>query len=749
MAQIQVPESPKEFATQYRELLGVDYQADQTEVDRRRSPDMVNMISDYGGNPVKRDGYRKVGVAYAAIVTIDGVVYGISADETAFTVASLELDGYEFTETVLKTESKNVGKIRAAFSYKRSIYVVAEKCLICYDTAEDTLVLVGIGANMMSTGAVGSTAPVYDKNIPHTIFGLKPDGTGGTTLYDKNLLSIYQMVSYRADGTATYKIPVYTKNSGLFGSALGTIGLWYKVEVKDSNGNWTDVTQTVNPTGVTTAIKMKSLDGTSVETTNVLSAALTFTSAPAAPSQNDPSDNVRITFAPFSQEVVGSDGEEDVYKGFYNEHLVGLLKSSATTLQNNRMFISEDYRVYYSDVSNPFSISDLSWFDVDNKVILFTRSNNSLAVVTEDNGGNTIFLASEETRTVDNTTETYFVVKPSNAGVGGASPKCTAVLSDEPMFLSKTGVYGLLSNYQSEKYAVNRSTRINRRLCKESFLDSAVGIAFNDYLYIAINGRMYVLDGRHKESDRAGNKPLEAYYFEGLPAIENMFIAKDKMYFTDINATYTWNDDLPDTERYFDNAHLKEVTAVQYQIGLIYNEETGGYYEEPTGEWVNVAPVPDENEVVWRKAAYDDSSEEVTLEELAVGDKKLTGNPVRARWCSVYDDDSAPQKLKTLMKKGTMITLVPHYRSGCEITLAKDGDIFEYLGSFDSDLQSFENIDFSRFSFSSNAVVFDNFTKRKIKKYKRLQIQVENNKAEPFGLTQITKTYTYGNYAKR
>ena len=102
-----------------------------------------------------------------------------------------------------------------------------------------------------------------------------------------------------------------------------------------------------------------------------------------------------------------------------------------------------------------------------------------------------------------------------------------------------------------------------------------------------------------------------------------------------------------------------------------------------------------------------------------------------------------------MVKKGSMVTIVPHYRSGCEITLVKDGDVFEYLGSFDSDLQTFEYIDFSRFSFNANAVAFDEFTKKKIKKYKRLQIQIENNKAEPFGLTQITKTYIMGNYAKR
>ena len=457
---------------------------------------------------------------------------------------------------------------------------------------------------------------------------------------------------------------------------------------------------------------------------------------------------MRITFCPYAYEQV----EAGKYKGYYNENFLNLLSSNAVAFQSGRMFISEKYKIYYSDVNDPFTISDLAWFEVDSEIVCFTRSNSYLAIITKDNGRNTIFLASETSRVVDSqtgATETYFTVKASNAGIGATAPKGVATLSDEPMFLSDTGVFGLLTNWQSEKYAVNRSSRINRRLCKEPNLETAVAIAFNDYLYLAINGKMYVLDGRHKESDRAGNKPLEAYYFEGLPIIESMYVVGDRMYFADSDYTYTWNDDLAEIERYYDDAYLKEAVSVEYQIGLIYDEDTDTYYEEPTGEWELVEPTPSDNEVVWYKGTFDDGSEEITIEEIEVGDKKLTGDPVCARWCSVYDDDGAPQRLKTLMKKGTMVTLVPHYKSGCEITLAKDGDVFEYLGSFDSDLQTFEFIDFTRFTFSSNAVAFDNFTKKKIKKYKRLQIQIENNKPEPFGLTQITKTYIFGNYAKR
>ena len=45
-------------------------------------------------------------------------------------------------------------------------------------------------------------------------------------------------------------------------------------------------------------------------------------------------------------------------------------------------------------------------------------------------------------------------------------------------------------------------------------------------------------------------------------------------------------------------------------------------------------------------------------------------------------------------------------------------------------------------------IPIDIFPKKKMKKYKRLQIIVENNKNESFGVSEIVKSYTLGNYAK-
>ena len=266
MGQLTVPNAPKEYATQYHELLGVDYQADQTEVDRRRSPEMINMISDFGGNPIKRDGYRRVGISYSALLMIDGVMYGVYATNVLLAVAKIKLDGYEFTEIGHEYLNLAVGKVKHAFAYKDYIYVIATKCMVCFNTTTSEFKYVGIGANMMSTNAVGESAPVLSDNIPTTVISLKPDGTGGVALDDKNLFSIYQKVQYRGDGTSTeYTIPTYKK-----------MGTYVVAEVKDSNGDWQPASVSVGSSSSQTG---KSLDGESTMTSNVVDAKVTFTTA--------------------------------------------------------------------------------------------------------------------------------------------------------------------------------------------------------------------------------------------------------------------------------------------------------------------------------------------------------------------------------------------------------------------------------------------------------------------------------------
>ena len=710
MAQQALPNVPNPKTTIYDNLLGVDFRADQTEVERRRSPDMVNMISDLGGNPIKRDGYREIAGSYAGLVMANSEPYAVYTDLSGVEIVPISISSSgtckiteDTTRQITIPDTFAFDDIEVVFGYQQYIFIMFENGAAKVDVTKYNVTppevpyeITGLDTGMMSTSGVGSSSPVCEDIIPLSIIGLAPDATGtaGTILYGKNLMSIYQTYSYAGDGSsATYKIPLYSK-----------MGNWAKVEVMDANGNWIPKTAgTHYNLGTASSVTAATLDGTSTDSFSVVDATITFTAGNIPPTPSSAiagEDNVRITVAPFNDvDTVKVEGvSPDPKKGYYNENFAKLLGGDAHFLYEGRLFLGVVEKTYYSEVGNPFLIPDNNWFDVDNEVVCYQRMGNNLVVITKDTGKNTIFLASQITasETLGDTQTATFSVKPTNAGVGAITPDVGGVLNDEPMFLSSTGLHGLLTNWASEKYAINRSGRINRKLCKETNLDKAVGCAFNGYYYLAVNTHLYILDGRHKDNTRSGETSYECYYFEGMPSIKSMFVANNRMLFTDENGTYTWNDDLPDTLRYYDNLVL-----------------------DANGDYVS-------------------------------------GTPVSAYWASKFDDDNSPQILKTLKKKGTMVVLVPSAHTGCWVTLVKDGDEFQPLGYQNTSIFSFADVDFGYddggnplFIFSSNAVAYDRFTKKKIKKYKRLQMIVGNSQPEPFALTKVVKTYDVGNYAKR
>lgn len=695
MAQQKLPNVPSPRTTVYDNLLGVDFRSDQTEVERRRSPMMVNMISDLGGNPIKRDGYRKVSDrGYLGIVNASGKAYGIRWDEDdndaqndTLIVVPISLD--ETTHLMTEDSANKVtltfsadynNTVHNVWSYQNSVYISMDESLCRVDVVKKTSMVTGIHA--MSSSAIGSSAPLYSDLVPLSIIGLDPNGTGqySSVYYGKNILSIYQTFSYKGNGSdKTYKIPMYAK-----------MGYWAKVEIMDANGVW----QTQNSgytigTGSATTETAWSLDGTTTGSFSVTEAKIVFATAPASPPVSG-EDNVRITVAPFSTEQIKVTGDTAYNKGYYNEYFPKLVQSDAHIFFNSRLFLEAGERAYYSEVNSPFIMPDNNYFEVGGDIASFQHVSNSIIIITSGKDDETIFLASPVESALLSGLTAAFSVRTANASVGAISSNVGGVLNDEPMFLSATGIYGLLTNWTSEKYAVNRSGRVNRRLCKEHDLEAAVGCSFNGYYYLAINGQMYVLDGRHKDNMRSGETSYECYYFDSMPDIKRMFVAGGRMYFTDGTITYTWNSDLTNDLRYYDYLTLED------------------------GE-------------------------------------RTSGLPVAAYWASVFDDDGMPQILKTLKKKGSMAVMTPATHTGCYVRLLKNGDEIQDLGYQATSIFTFDDVSFEtdEFSFEGNEVAYDRFTKKKIKKYKRLQIIVGNDRAEPFALTKVVKTYEVGNYAKR
>lgn len=110
------------------------------------------------------------------------------------------------------------------------------------------------------------------------------------------------------------------------------------------------------------------------------------------------------------------------------------------------------------------------------------------------------------------------------------------------------------------------------------------------------------------------------------------------------------------------------------------------------------------------------------------------GVPIEAEWSTIMDDDSAVHYFKNLQKKGCVVSIMPVKPTSAEIYIKKDELEEEYIGELVPTAPNYP-VDF--------------YLHKKIKKYKRLQIIVRNSKLnEGFGVDQIVKQYTIGNYSK-
>ena len=654
MAQLNVPDSPTVKTTHYKQLLGVDYSDDQTAISRYHSPNMVNMISDKGGNPIKRYGIRSIGDAPDKMVYKNGKYYTMSRDVYCY-LKEIEWLNYSFSDVSSHEILKVSEKFNAMFHVSGNIYAKSPTLFVNYDIEEDTL----------KTIDINETVGIIDSDIVPTVsISLKPDGTDGAVLDDVNVFTPYQANTFIGDATSR----AYTVTSDKIGRTI-------KAEVLQSDGTWLTKPATLG-TGTTVSAKNRNGD---TYTETIYDGVVTFATAPPAPDVTG-ADNVRITFSSFNN----IDEDDGVKDGFYSDVLVDILESEVSTVYNSRWFVSVGERVYYSNLNDPNIISDLNWFDLDDTVIGFSPFGNYLAIVCMENGNNTVFLAS--VATADEVTS--YSIEPTSSGVGAVAVKSFDTLNDEPMFLANTGLYTLLTNWYSKNFTYNRSNHINRKLTEEANLENAVGATCDNYYYLAINSRMYVLDGRKKTKDEKSNTSYEAYYFDNLPTIKDIFVFENRMYMTDDTSMYVWNEDIASVTAYAD-------------YGTVVDDKIDG------------------------------------------------GEAVKAKWCSMFDGDSQPQILKTLNKKGTMFSLAPYSQSGATLTLIKDVSETYEIGTIISNTFSWENLSFLNFTFDTNIMVKDTFVKKKIKKYKRLQICLENNSIEPFGIIEAIKSYSYGNYAKR
>ena len=122
-----------------------------------------------------------------------------------------------------------------------------------------------------------------------------------------------------------------------------------------------------------------------------------------------------------------------------------------------------------------------------------------------------------------NTSEPAFKIINTLQGNGVVAPYSFAYLQTEPLFLTRSGIYAITpQDITGERYAQSRSFYLNGKLTKENDLDEAVAVIHDDQYVLAINQKLYILDGlqplRTDKSAPYATRQYAGFYCTNIPS---------------------------------------------------------------------------------------------------------------------------------------------------------------------------------------------------------------------------------------
>lgn len=426
----------------------------------------------------------------------------------------------------------------------------------------------------------------------------------------------------------------------------------------------------------------------------------------------------------------------------------------------NQMFISassvKDFHntVWYSAANDPTYFPDTNYIEVgsdDKPVMGMLKVGSYLGIVKRGSGTEaSIYLAYATSFDEEST----YAVKQSVSGIGAISTGAFNVLNEEPLFLSERGVMGInVAEDDLGKQVRNRSYFINGKLTKEERIQNAISFVHEGMYYLAVNNHCYVLDGSQKSSwaNEKTNLQYECYYLENIPA-QCFAKMKGTLYFSDFKGNvcrvksadeqFAYIDDYAESAQWIANAppvngkyDITELAGTSGEEAWLMTDD-GDYLHDITDDRLTVlVGLADFNQTVrYGDDFYTVQSLEKNLLDGKTYASVLPGVPIKAVWSTIADDDGMVHFFKNLAKKGFVISILPETLSGVGVYVKPDEKEPIFLG----------NIDVGK-----TTLPYDIFGRKKVKKYKRLQIICENGVYnDGFALDQIVKTYTLGNYSK-
>ena len=622
-----IQKTSRKYTTVYDKFKGVDFSVDAALVDKDRSPDAPNLISGDGNMPEKRPGWR-------VIHKLEGNVNGLFKTEIDGEIINLAHVGsniYKFTDNTIESIFTGVAdKKSTSFFLNNKLYIMTGNEFLSYDGKS----IVNVRENAY---------------VPTILISRNP--TGGGTVYESvNLIGKKRIEAFLGDDTnKTYQL------------SANNIASVDKVEVMNSDGTFVEYT------------KVETNPSATEYTVDLATGKVTFSEAKKPPVTG--MDNVKITY---TKDV---EGYENRVTNCTIANLYGVGGENRVFISGNPEYKSRDW---YSQIYDASYWPDLNYSVVGSEetaIMGYAKLGKYQLIIKEESQQySTIY---KRYGSLDTSGEAIFTLEAGVSGTGAISKYSFSNLIDEPLFLTRSGIYAIATiNILADNTVRNRSYYIDNKLRKEEGLENAISCEWNGYYILCLNNVAYILDskqiasnGRRSDIDYS----YECYYWTNIPAKCLLPMGNELYFGTADGKICKFNTDTLEKEKYNDD-----------------------------------------------------------------------GVAIRAYWATKNDDDGATYLYKTLQKKGGFVTLKPMTRSSAKIYVVADGGQKRLVQQGFADTFDFEDIDFERFTFNTNDNPQEIFFKMKIKNYKRLQFFVENDELnEGFGIFQIAKTYTRGNFAKK
>jgi len=490
--------APTQYKFKLDNFYGCDMTNDDSNVHPNYSPNCVNMIRDTLGKPRKRMGYHLLDTKAG---NVNGFHTLVTATENKY-IIHIGVNIYSWNNATKKVGTSLYtaanDKLSKSIQINGKLYIFDGLKLLQYD-----------GTNIVTVESVAY--------IPTVLIAKTPTG-GGAAYEPINLLQPKRWETFSGTTTAT----VYQ----LASAGLDSIDEVWKM----------------NSSGVFEKLTV----GTHYSV-NIILGQVTFVTAPGE-SPAKPEPNIKILSSKTNQ----------VYKDRIN-------KCDICTLYGvngayDRIFASGNAALphydFYCELNNPTYWGDI-WYSVlgqdSAKIVGYSIVDNYLATHkdNEENNAN-IFLRSGE---LNSKGEPIFPVQMNYQGLGSISKYAHSILGNEPIFLTKEGIYAVTANDTiGNKITALRSKNLNGGLLEEFNLENAVALTFRDYYMLAINNKMYILDSQHFASESSyTHRQYDGYYWTNIPA-RYIWTLDDTLYFgTTDGKIFAFYTDFERLESYSDN----------------------------------------------------------------------------------------------------------------------------------------------------------------------------------------------------